>query len=77
MLRLVLKGLVFKASYLFLLNDPPSTLFSRYLSSSASFFTASAETLGAFGKQIKITLMLSRLPWEEKAKRMFDFPSIL
>jgi hypothetical protein len=36
------------------------------LSNSASFFTASGDTLGAFGKQIKITLMLSRLPWEEK-----------
>lgn len=54
-----------KATY-FLLNDPPSTLHSRYLSNSASFFTASGDTLGAFGKQIKITLMLSRLPWEEK-----------
>ena len=57
-----------KATY-FLLNDPPSTLLSRYLSNSSSFFTASGDTLGAFGKQINITLMLSRLPWEEKSLR--------
>lgn len=66
-----------KATY-FLLNDPPSTLLSRYLSNSASFFTASGDTLGAFGKQINITLMLSRLPWEEKSvRKYFGFLSIL
>lgn len=51
-----------KVTYFFL-NDPPSTLLSRYLSNSASLFTASGDTFGAFGKQINITLMLSRLPW--------------
>lgn len=51
-----------KVTYFFL-NDPPSTLLSRYLSNSASLFTASGDTFGAFGKQISITLMLSRLPW--------------
>lgn len=44
--------------------DPPipSTLASRYLSSSASRFTASGDTFGAPGKQINTTLILSRLP---------------
>lgn len=50
-----------KATYFFL-SDPPSTLLSRYLSNSSSFFTASDDTLGEFGKQTNITLMLSRLP---------------
>lgn len=54
-----------KVTYFFL-NDPPSTLLSRYLSNSASLFTASGDTFGAFGKQISITLMLSRLPWWKK-----------
>lgn len=40
----------------------PSTLPSRYLSSSASLFTASGDTFGAPGKQINTTLILSRLP---------------
>lgn len=59
-------GFFFNKATYFLLNDPPSTLLSRYLSNSASFFTASGDTLGAFGKQISITLILSRLPWKRK-----------
>lgn len=51
----------------------PSTRDSKCLSSSASFFTASSETLGAFEKQTSTILMLSRLPYiterEEEKKR--------
>lgn len=46
----------------------PSTRDSKYLSSSASFFTASSETLGAFEKQTSTILMLSRLPYVTKEK---------
>lgn len=67
-----------KVTYFFL-NDPPSTLLSRYLSNSASLFTASGDTFGAFGKQINITLMLSRLPWWKRKNylRMYTHQSIL
>lgn len=71
MLKFDCVEIFFNKETYFLLNDPPSTLLSRYLSNSASFFTASGNTLGAFGKQINITLMLSRLPWEEKNLRKY------
>lgn len=47
----------------------PSTRDSKYLSNSASFFTASSETLGAFEKQTNTILMLSRLPYVTKKKK--------
>lgn len=55
------------------LSNIPSTLPSRYLSKSASFFTASGETFGAPGKQINTTLILSRLPWKTNIKIVVSF----
>lgn len=73
-----LSGLLFvfvftlkKAMKVFLMNEMdflPSTRDSKCLSSSASFFTASSETLGAFERQTSTILMLSRLPYVTKKK---------
>lgn len=49
----------------------PSTRDSRYLLSSASFLTASSDTLGAPGKHTNTTLMLSRLPCDGGKKTGF------
>lgn len=62
----------------------PSTRDSKCLSNSASFFTASSETLGAFERQTSTILMLSRLPYVTKKKQtvklfrfVFHFPVLV
>ncbi len=60
-------GVMWWANKLFYFS--PSTRDSRYLSNSASFFTASSDTWGAFGKQTNTILILSRLPWRRKRKK--------
>lgn len=47
----------------------PATLASSRSSSSASWCSASADSWGAPGKQIRMMLMLSKLPCKKKAKR--------
>lgn len=74
-----------KATKVFLMNKMdflPSTRDSKCLSNSASFFTASSETLGAFERQTSTILMLSRLPYVTKGKKnkqlsFLDFPVLV
>lgn len=47
----------------------PATLWPRAVSSANSFLIASSQGLGAPGKQTRMQVMLSRLPWRKWRKR--------
>lgn len=46
----------------------PATLRPRAASSTSSFLMASSQGLGAPGKQTRMQVMLSRLPWRRQRK---------